>query len=84
MLAGPHGGARHPLQTTSLDEAFGQAASYEELLLHPVHPTAVRFMIIAKKMQQAVQREDLELGEFRVSRRSSLAARDTERDHNVT
>ena len=55
-----------------------------EAALDPAHPSAIAFVVVAKQVQQAVQRQDAPLGELRVSGLACLAARHAAGDHDIS
>ena len=67
---------------TPLDQAFAQATLPAQTTLDPGHAAVIPLVIIAKKMQQAVQSEHPQLDLDRVARLPGLAARNSAGDHD--
>jgi hypothetical protein len=67
----------------SLDQTFPQAAPHAKPGFDACHPAGVALVIIAKKMQQSVERQDSELRLQRVSGSTRLPARDTRGNHDI-
>ena len=68
----------------SLDQAFIQSTSAAEPGLQARHTSVIALVIIAKKMQQSVERQHPQLGLERVSRLEGLPARDACRNHDIS
>src|SRR5688572_31553632 len=67
----------------ALDQAFAQSAPAAQPPLEPPHPAIILFVIIAKKVQQAMQRQDPEFGAERVAGGSRLPPRNSQRNHHI-
>jgi hypothetical protein len=68
--------------TTPLDQTFAQATLPPQATLDPGHPAVISLVIIAKKMEQTVQRQHTQLDLNRVAGLSGLTPRDTARNHD--
>ena len=68
----------------SLDQAFPQSAAHVKPRLDAGHLAAVVLVIIAKKMQQSVQRQDAKFGLKPVSGVLCLTPRYPERNHDIS
>src|ERR1044072_5107207 len=79
----PRGGtAQVESLPTPLDQAFAQATLSTQTTLDPGHPAAISLVIIAKKMEQAVQSQHPELDLNRVAGLPGLAPRNPARNHD--
>ena len=67
----------------SLDQTFAQPALAPEPALEACHPPVIPLVIIAKQVQQAVQREDPQLNLERVARVARLAPGNAGRNDDV-
>ena len=67
---------------TPLDQAFAQATLPAQTTFDPGHPAVIPLVIIAKKVQQPVQREHPELDLNRMAGLPSLAARNSAGNHD--
>ena len=67
---------------TPLDQAFAQATLPAQTTFDPGHPAVIPLVIIAKKVQQPVQREDSELDLKRMAGLLSLTPRNSAGDHD--
>ena len=65
------------------DQACTQAATGAQPGLQPGHLACIALVIIAKKVQQAMQRQDAQLGLQRMPRLAGLAARDAGGNHDI-
>ena len=68
--------------TTPLDQTFAQATLPPQATLDPGHPAVISLVIIAKKMQQTVQRQHPQLDLNRVAGQPGLTPRNTARNHD--
>ena len=80
-----HRRSRPPGRLAAIDQAGLQSAAAAEPRLDPLHSAVVvrSLVIVAEKVQQAVQREDAQLGLVGMPGLARLAARDAGRDHEV-
>ena len=67
---------------TPLDKAFAQATLPAQTTFDPGHPAVIPLVIIAKKVQQPVQRKDPQLDLNRMAGLPSLAARNSAGNHD--
>jgi hypothetical protein len=67
----------------SLYQAFAQPALAAQPALGAIHPSVVAFVIVAKKMQKPVKREDFQLGQLGMARIACLPLRHTACDDDV-
>jgi hypothetical protein len=68
--------------STPLDQTFAQATLPAQSTLNPGHPAVISLVIIAKKVQQAVERKYSQLDLDRVPGLHSLAPRNPARNHD--
>jgi hypothetical protein len=68
--------------TTPLDQTFAQATLPAQTTLNPGHPAVISLVIIAKKVQQAVQCQHAQLDLNRVSRPSRLTPCNSAGNHD--
>ena len=71
------------MPASALDQPLAQAALAAQAALDAAHPAAVALVIVAEQVQQAVEREDAQLGQLGVARRARLTPRDAARDDDV-
>ena len=67
---------------TPLDQAFAQATLSTQTTLDPGHPAVISLVIIAKKMQQTVQRQHPQLNLKRMAGLPGLTPRHPARNHD--
>jgi len=67
---------------TPFDQAFAQATLPAQTTLDPGHPAAIPLVIIAKKVQQAMQSQHPKLNLNRVAGVPGLAARNSAGNHD--
>ena len=67
---------------TPLDQTFAQATLPAQTTLDPGHPAVIPLVIIAKKVQQAVQGQHPQLDLDRVARLPGLTPRNSAGDHD--
>src|ERR1700682_4086048 len=67
----------------ALDESLAEASFAAKTPLGAAHLAAVALVVVAEQMQQAVERQDPELGELRVARLARLAPRHAAGDHDL-
>jgi len=67
---------------TPLDQAFAQATLPTQTTLDPGHPAVISLVIIAKKMQQAMQSQDPQLDLNRMPGVPGLAPRNPACNHD--
>ena len=67
---------------TPLDQTFAQATLPTQTTFDPGHPAVISLVIIAKKVQQAVQSQDPQLDLNRMAGQPGLAARNPARNHD--
>ena len=65
------------MESCPLDEPFAQATLVPKTPLDPSHRAGVALVIVAEKVQEAVQREHSQFRLLRMSRQGRLLARDT-------
>jgi hypothetical protein len=68
--------------STPLDQAFAQATLSAQTTFDPGHPAVILFVIIAKKVQQAVQGQHPQLDLEPMAGLPGLAARNSARYHD--
>jgi len=68
---------------SAFDQPLVETTSSTQPALDSQHSPLVSLVIVAQKVQQAVQGENPELGAFRVARCAGLASGDTSRDDDV-
>ena len=68
----------------SLDQSFAQPALTPQPALGALHPSAVALVVVAKQVQQAMQREHFQLGLFAVARFARLTPGDAARNHDIS
>jgi hypothetical protein len=67
---------------TPLDQAFAQATLPAQTTFDPGHPAVIPLVIIAKKVQQSVQREHPQLDLNRMAGLPSLTPRNSAGNHD--
>jgi hypothetical protein len=67
---------------TPLDQTFAQATLPAQTTLHPGHPAVISLVIIAKKVQQAVERKYPQLHLDRVAGLKGLTPRNSAGNHD--
>ena len=76
-------GVIRSVTTAPLDQPFAQAALAAQPALEPCHPAVVVLVIIAKQMQQSMQREHPQFGLQAVAGLPGLPAAQRRGDHDV-
>ena len=67
----------------SLDEALAKPPFAPKALFGAAHLAAVALVVVAEQVQQAVQRQDPELGQLRVARVAGLTPGHAAGDHDL-
>jgi len=70
-------------RTSALDQSITKSGPAQQALLESSHPSAVALMIVAEKVQEAVQRQDPKLSREMVAKGAGLAAGDAGGDDDV-
>src|SRR5438105_1836228 len=68
----------------SFDQPLTQPALAAQPALDAPHAPAVAMMIVAEQVQEAVERENAKLGQFRVARGARLTLRDAPGDYDIS
>src|SRR5204863_6554558 len=77
------GGWPAPPALTPLDQSFPQSTGAPQPSFDAQHAAAILLVVVAEKMQQTVQREHAEFGEWRVPGRACLTPRQPASDDDV-
>jgi hypothetical protein len=68
---------------TALDQPLGESALVAQSPLEASHPAVIALVIIAKKVQEAVQGQHAQLDGNRMTGLPGLTARNSSRNHDI-